>query len=245
MTLPTKTFANTILAEHRAALKDAESAVQHARRCGDLLLEARQDCGGKWLEWLAEQCMEIPERTAQRYMQLARHPEIEAKTVNEAILKLAGSPKPTIRHARRIVRSEDATEPQAVDSTQDSTRDATARQPAQQSPPERGPDMPEEGAAPEDHEAEQLEAALKEQDAAVERVLGGAGTEELKRQAAEIAALKSSRDSFMNGKATNERLLAAANRKVDRLKARVKELEAENEALRERLAVVQEQKDAA
>jgi ParB/Sulfiredoxin domain len=102
-------------------------------------------------------------------------------------------------------------------------------------PPATEPESESDG-EPEADEAERLEAALREHDAAVERVLGGAGASELKRQAAEIASLKTSRDEFMNGKAAMTKLLQAEQRKVERLGKKVKALEAENESLRKRLA---------
>ena len=57
--------------EHDAAARAWESAVEHAYRCGGLLIEAKALCGhGGWLPWLAD--VGIPERTARRYMQVAK-----------------------------------------------------------------------------------------------------------------------------------------------------------------------------
>jgi Protein of unknown function (DUF3102) len=66
------TLAEQINAEHRACEVAAASAVEHAIRCGVLLLEAKERCGhGGWLKWLSKNC-EVSARHAQRYMQLAR-----------------------------------------------------------------------------------------------------------------------------------------------------------------------------
>lgn len=48
-------LASQINAEHHAAEKAAESAVEHAIRCGNLLLDARGRVPhGEWEEWLKE-----------------------------------------------------------------------------------------------------------------------------------------------------------------------------------------------
>jgi hypothetical protein len=64
-------LAREIRAEHQATESAFESAVRHAHRCGQLLLEAKTLCGhGHWLPWLRE--VGIPARTATEYMNVAR-----------------------------------------------------------------------------------------------------------------------------------------------------------------------------
>jgi hypothetical protein len=66
-------LATDINEEHEAAHAAAHSALHHARRAGELLLEAKADLPyGTWLPWLAEHCPTVPERTARAYMQIAR-----------------------------------------------------------------------------------------------------------------------------------------------------------------------------
>lgn len=87
--------------EHRAAQEHATAALQHARRAGELLLEAKASIAhGDWSAWI-EQHFDGSERTAQRYARLARRwSELEAKaprmadmTLNAAEALLA-EPKP-------------------------------------------------------------------------------------------------------------------------------------------------------
>jgi hypothetical protein len=64
------------------------SALQHAKRAGDLLRQARAHCEhGSWLPWLREHCPSVSPRTAQAYMRIAREwPTLEAKAQRVAYL---------------------------------------------------------------------------------------------------------------------------------------------------------------
>jgi Protein of unknown function (DUF3102) len=65
-------LAADIRREHETAQKHAESAVAAARRCGELLIRAKDQCQhGEWLPWLSANC-DLSERQAQRYMRVAR-----------------------------------------------------------------------------------------------------------------------------------------------------------------------------
>jgi hypothetical protein len=67
------TLAASINAEHAQAQAAAGAAVEHARRCGELLIEAKSKTNhGEWLPWLMANCPDIAERTAQAYMRVAR-----------------------------------------------------------------------------------------------------------------------------------------------------------------------------
>jgi Protein of unknown function (DUF3102) len=67
----TADLAAQINAEHEAAFGKAREALEHARRAGELLLQAKGAVGhGKWLPWLKTNC-KFSERTAQAYMRLA------------------------------------------------------------------------------------------------------------------------------------------------------------------------------
>lgn len=60
-----------INAEHDIAESSAQSAIEHARRAGELLLQAKETVGhGAWLEWLAAN-VRVGTRMAQNYMRLA------------------------------------------------------------------------------------------------------------------------------------------------------------------------------
>jgi hypothetical protein len=83
-------LAARIRAEHEARLLCVKRGFAHAIAAGTLLIEAKRqlDEHGSWLPWLKEYC-QIPERTAQHYMWLARNaPEVEAKSATLADLTM-------------------------------------------------------------------------------------------------------------------------------------------------------------
>ncbi|HEY1891983.1 MAG TPA: hypothetical protein VGG63_16385 [Steroidobacteraceae bacterium] len=239
-------LAGQIILEHRAALEHAETAVGHARRAGSLLLEARQQFDrGDWLPWLTAHCPEISERMAQRYIQVARHPELEAGSLREALFKLAGPAKPN-----------------------NPTRVSASPSPALSPPVDDGPADPE--LLSDSEMLEEMEREERQYQESISKVMEAddtlsAANAEIKRQAAEIAVLKTSRDGFMNGKAAITELLQAEQRKAERqsklidhlrkeietlkagrpadteaLQQQVEKLEGENERLRERIAIMEE-----
>lgn len=78
---------------HRACHAAAGEALRHALRAGELLTRAKAALKhGGWTEWLRENT-EIPQRTAQRYMQIARDwPKItEANAPRVADLSVRGA----------------------------------------------------------------------------------------------------------------------------------------------------------
>lgn len=100
-------LATQINAEHAAATDHARSAVQSARKAGELLLQAKTQCShGEWLPWLKAHCPDISQRTAQGYMRLARYclrsphdtERIETLPLREALTCLA-APKSATRFA--------------------------------------------------------------------------------------------------------------------------------------------------
>ncbi len=82
-------LAADINREHHAAFCKAREALEHARRAGELLIEAKATVRhGEWLPWLSAN-VQFSERTAQGYMRLAAHwPELEAKSATVADLPL-------------------------------------------------------------------------------------------------------------------------------------------------------------
>jgi hypothetical protein len=82
-------LAARIRAEHEASTLAIKRGLQHAITCGRLLIEAKAQLRhGQWLPWLREHC-QVPERSAQRYMQLAIY-AADAKSDNLADLALDG-----------------------------------------------------------------------------------------------------------------------------------------------------------
>jgi Protein of unknown function (DUF3102) len=67
-------LAADIRAERALHVAAVEASIEHAIKCGELLIEAKAMLNkhGEWLPWLHEHC-ELSERTAQRYMRIARN----------------------------------------------------------------------------------------------------------------------------------------------------------------------------
>jgi hypothetical protein len=65
-------LAREINAEHGQVEAYKHNTIQHAIRCGELLLEMKQRVGhGNWLAWVQEH-FEASERTARNYMEIAK-----------------------------------------------------------------------------------------------------------------------------------------------------------------------------
>lgn len=87
-TVISSALAIEINAEHLAAVGKARQALEHARRAGELLLQAKAAVGhGGWLPWLAAN-VKFSERTAQAYMRLAAGWDQLAKSAVVADLPL-------------------------------------------------------------------------------------------------------------------------------------------------------------
>jgi Protein of unknown function (DUF3102) len=96
-------LAARIRAEHEAVCTAARTTLAHAFAAGELLLAAKEHVAhGYWADWLHAHC-DISERSAQKYMQLARHrtafeanaPTTADLTIDEALRALA-KPKPPV-----------------------------------------------------------------------------------------------------------------------------------------------------
>jgi hypothetical protein len=79
------------------AIKNSEiagnrSVVQKAIAFGDMLNEAKAQVGhSRWVNWVSDNCREISKSTAERYMKLAKSPEVRAelgKNITETFLTL-------------------------------------------------------------------------------------------------------------------------------------------------------------
>src|SRR5438132_8845685 len=74
-------LAKTVRSEHQLVASAATSMIEHALAAGAALLAAKAALPhGQWLPWLARECPDIKERTAQRYMSLTTGREALAKT---------------------------------------------------------------------------------------------------------------------------------------------------------------------
>jgi phage N-6-adenine-methyltransferase len=76
-------LAERIEHEHRLAEDHARDALEHAFRCGELLIEAKRLVGhGGFLPWLAENIAGFGARQAQKYMRAAQNRELLAANAN-------------------------------------------------------------------------------------------------------------------------------------------------------------------
>ena len=101
-------LADEICRLHVQCVDYAQTTLEHARKAGELLIEAKSKLPhGEWLPWL-KNSIEMPERTAQTYMRIARDwGELQANPLRAADLSL--------REAERLLadktRKPDADEP--------------------------------------------------------------------------------------------------------------------------------------
>lgn len=238
MSLPSlESLAGRILREHAAATISADSAIEHARKAGTLLLEARERCErGKWESWLRENCSDISTTTAQAYMRVARAPVIEADSLREALGKLA---KPRESNNPQRVAPRQATEPKEKPS-ENTERETQERQvsapcangtlglPKSKQRPAATMETP---TAPKDDEPERpddeddAEAMMRaEQDwrERMDKVLGADDklaemAKQLKQTQDELSAAKQARDRYMNENAALLRQNKALHWKLKRL----------------------------
>jgi hypothetical protein len=93
---------------HGEIIKLGQTAIEYAAEVGEMLIRAKGDCGGhgKWLPWLARECPDIPETTANLYMRIHRkYGELVAAAAAKGqrvadltlrgAAKLLAAPKPT------------------------------------------------------------------------------------------------------------------------------------------------------
>jgi hypothetical protein len=68
------TRAERIVEQHQLAEQHKEQAVDHAIRCGELLIQQRDSMGyGGFRNWISVNCPQIGQSTATRYMKAAEH----------------------------------------------------------------------------------------------------------------------------------------------------------------------------
>jgi hypothetical protein len=108
-TPPTATnqeMADHIKTAHAAVLEATRNVVLRAIAVGELLNNMKEKVGhGTWNSWRKTYCPDIPERTAQRYMELAENkPKLEAILQTKSA-KLANL---TISEALQLIKSGDS-----------------------------------------------------------------------------------------------------------------------------------------
>jgi hypothetical protein len=89
------TTATAINREHQLAQQSAESAVQHATRCGQLLADAKATLPhGQFQKWIEANCL-FEYSTAARYMKAARQKSTGVEISSLRHLFPSGRPDPT------------------------------------------------------------------------------------------------------------------------------------------------------
>lgn len=206
--------ADEINEAHRMAKSSAEDAVGHAIRCGAMLIAVR-DGGehGEFRKWI-ERNTEIAHSTATRYMKAARQ---NATAVAFSSLRglFPSGQKPETKAAKP-----------------ESQPFEVPAKPVEVAP---APEFDPDGYEPEDDEAYQsnVENVMMADDKL------GAMREELKRVHRELAAVKASRDHYQSEAGAAVRLVKARDRDIEKLRKQLAKAQAENEALRERAAIVE------
>ncbi len=102
---PDKDLTREINTEHGHVETNKHKTIQHAIRCGELLLEMKQRVGhGNWLVWVEEH-FEASERTARNYMEIAKSAavaDLKDDTTMRSALRALAAPS----QAKRAPRDE-------------------------------------------------------------------------------------------------------------------------------------------
>lgn len=233
---PHKKAADEINRQHRLAKETASQAVDHALACGELLLQVKGELPyGSFETWVEANCDFAP-RTARAYMKVAQngnalpdYPSLRQALGWSEAPKAArtDAPKAPAPALKAPAAEPPATPPPAVAQADAETFDDE---------PTYEPDDAEEDAA--------LARAEQELAASIDKVMQSddrlaAAHAEIKRQAAEIAVLKISRDGFQAGQAEITRRLQAEQRKTASLQKKLDAAKAEVESLRERVSMME------
>lgn len=184
-----------INAEHGHVETYKHNTIQHAIRCGELLLEMKQRVGhGNWLAWVQEH-FEASERTARNYMEIAKSAAVadlrDDTTMRSALRALASpsrSKEPRAAQTRKMI--------------------ATARIPAQDSEGVPGSEVAQTPRASLGKTNRVVWASIPARLTTIERALGEASGEELDDHIAAEALYKASREAHQA--ATDLEHLAAA-----------------------------------
>src|ERR1051326_4295337 len=100
---PLPTLASSIHEEHLACIEAARNSVEHARRCGELLIQAKtQVAHGEWGAWVEAHCG-FADRTARMYMQIARRWPMLDEAIRQRVAEMS------VRHAVEAIRYEQRT----------------------------------------------------------------------------------------------------------------------------------------
>lgn len=227
--------AKEINEAHQFAKECAETAIEHAIRCGQLLQRKKDELGhGAFGEWVETYC-KFSYRSARSYMQAADKAAQNGSALPFSSVRHAlehDKPKPSAPNTPQKGVVSVVKAPAAPEATEETAAEPPAT-PERETAPASG--VPAPGAAEDEPARPEWEPSDDEVLAETERQIAAstdkvmaaddklaAAHAEIKRQAAEIAVLKLSRDGAMNARSMAIQQLEAAQRKVARLE---KELE--------------------
>jgi hypothetical protein len=89
-------LAAEICSAHSEAISAQRRSLEKAIEAGERLIEAKAMLShGEWLPWLKQNCPDVSDRTAQRYMHLAKHK-------NDTVSDLSAAPKAVCDPAAEI-----------------------------------------------------------------------------------------------------------------------------------------------
>jgi hypothetical protein len=217
--LPVHT-AKEINEAHQFAKECAENAVEWAIKCGRMLARKKDELGrGGFDGWLETYC-DFGRSMAYNYMKAAKSSNAldgftsirQALGIESKPKAKPNAPKGTVPVVNPKGTGETGTDRPAASAVQPSA--ATPASSPQAGEPERPEWEPEDDALLAETE-KQIAASTDKVMAADDKL--AAAHAEIKRQAAEIAVLKLSRDSAMNARAAAIKQLQAEQRKVARL----------------------------
>jgi hypothetical protein len=233
--------AKDINEAHRLARSSAETAVQHAIRCGQLLAAKKAEIGrGDFDLWVAKNC-DFGRSSAYAYLKVATKSSRgldDLRSIQQALGYDKPKAKPVTPEPQVMNPPESAAQGSEAGNPQKAhvmgigavPRAAEAR-PAEAAPPSitPPPEFDFEGYEPEDDEAfkANIENALMADDR------NAALVEELKQVHRELQAVKSSRDHYMSQAGEAVRLVKARDREIERLKRELAKARAEIESLKE------------
>lgn len=231
--------AKSINEAHRCARESAENAVEWAVKCGQLLSAKKEELKhGEFTAWIESHC-DFSVRSARDYMRAAEQngSALPFSSLRQLLAPTPdAAPKPksdTPKGAVSVVNPEGGRTTAAKEGTEETVKERPAA-PVFEEPPAPKveapkPDVTSESWVPDDDEDEILARAEKEYQDSVAKVMDSddrltAAHAEIQRQAAEIAALKVSRDGYMNGKLAITKLLKTEQGKVQRLTTQLEKL---------------------
>jgi hypothetical protein len=213
--------AKEINEAHQFAREHAETAVEWAVKCGKMLTKKKVELGhGKFQEWVKTYC-DFAYSTAARYMKAGQN----STAVEISTLSKLYPPRAKALSTNSSKGAVPVVNPKGTGET-GTDRPAAPHTPAAAAAPSPPPSEGEPE-RPEVDEDAAIAAAEAELAASIDKVMRSddrlaAAYAEIKRQAAEIATLKISRDGYMNGKEAVTKLLKAAQRQIAALEKKLR-----------------------